>query len=262
MNHGQRRSRGGSRQRPQDLRFSDPGDDRHGGSEGGYGGHGGGVHPARLTTLIKDCGDLASLHTLVQIHCDEFNGRHIQVAIRKLSDLVQTIRSEGNAGRFNEALWVPLFDRAVVLADSLSADDVALLTYAVSTIEGNGAARFMEKLLSCALQLMGEMPLKELAKFMYGMAHAPTEVIPDGLLEATVRRVKTLLPKNIGKGDLYSGLKVRPHLKYPGLSTNCKVLVAIRHHATHSAAAGRIDNGSVVPRRFCGRWSRCGWRAR
>jgi hypothetical protein len=111
----------------------------------------------------------------------------------------------------------------------------------------------MEKLLSCALQLMGEMPLKELAKFMYGMAHAPTEVIPDGLLEATVRRVKTLLPKNIGKGDLYSVLKVRPHLTYPGLSRNCTVLIGIRHHATHSSETGRVDTGSVVPRRSCGR---------
>jgi len=211
MSHAQRR-RDGRRQRAQDLRASDPGDDRHGGWEGGYGGHGDGVPPARLTNLIQECGDLASLHTLVQIRCDEFNERHIQVAIRKLSYLVQTIRLQGNALRFNEAKWVTLFDRAVALADRLSANDVALLTYAVSTIEGNAAARFMATLLPCALQLMGEMPLKELAKFMYGMAHAPTEVIPDGLVEATARRAETLLPNNLAKADLFSGLKVRPNL--------------------------------------------------
>lgn len=208
--------RGGRRQRPRDLHFGDP---EGGSSEGGFAGHGGGaaggIHPKLLTSLINRCGDLAQLHALVENHCASFNERHIQVSIRKLSHLVETIRFQGNSAPFNTALWVQLFDKAVELADTLSVEDIALSTYAVSTIEGEGAARFMAKLQTRALQIMGEFfDLKSLAKFLYGLAHARTEGIPHGLIEATARRVETLLPKYAGKDKLHWGLQVRPHFRY------------------------------------------------
>ncbi|KAJ1471327.1 hypothetical protein T484DRAFT_1916514, partial [Baffinella frigidus] len=176
----------------------------HGGWEGGHGG--GGVHPKLLTASLQECWDLEPLCALVANHSGEFNTIHIQVAIRKLSMLIEPSRTwtEGTPGTLDEDHWAPLFDRASVLADRFCAEDVALLTHAVSTIEGGAAALFMEKLHARALQLMPKMQLRQLLS----LAHAPAEGIPHRLLEATVWRVENLLPKNAGKKTLHWGLQV------------------------------------------------------
>lgn len=157
-----------------------------------------------MTHSLKSCESLDQLHGLVEEHAKRFNLVHFKVAVRKLSQLIMP-----GDDAWHEEDWFPLFNRAVVLAPTWSAEDISNLTYDVSVFEGGAAASFKGALQRRAVQIV-DFSQKQIAKCLYGLAFFPAEVIIPEIINAMARRVDTM--EFATQDHYYWGLQVRPPL--------------------------------------------------
>ena len=159
---------------------NDP-DDRHEGEEHGS-AHSGALRPGKLTSLIKQCGDVGTLQGLVEEQREMFNHIHVSaawVALRRMENV-------GGRGE-EEALLQQLQDLTGPTVQEMGERQVANVIHSMATLHESGRMivddALAGKLLDRAKATAGDFEPQGVANLLWALSTMGVKPEP-GLLEA------------------------------------------------------------------------------